>query len=155
MEVFQPALDIYASGATPNPDISCNREIKFGGLFKRLKSVTSSERWWLATGSLRFTQRLKFRSLRKEREMCKDRETCPITFKGPEQRSNVLFITDIPYCFSANDFSLGTLYKTENSRISEILSSATHCPESRISRVMFCRALLWTTFLYLSQGISP
>lgn len=31
--VFQPALEAYSSGVeTPNPDITCNREIKFGAL---------------------------------------------------------------------------------------------------------------------------
>jgi tRNA-5-taurinomethyluridine 2-sulfurtransferase len=49
-EVFQPALDMYAAGATPNPDISCNREIKFGKLFQNLKARTTEQSWWLATG---------------------------------------------------------------------------------------------------------
>jgi tRNA-5-taurinomethyluridine 2-sulfurtransferase len=50
MDVFQPALDMYAAGATPNPDISCNREIKFGKLFDKLKSRSNDKKWWLATG---------------------------------------------------------------------------------------------------------
>ena len=48
-QVFQPALDAYASGDTPNPDVVCNREIKFGKLFERLKS-RETQNWWLATG---------------------------------------------------------------------------------------------------------
>ena len=30
--VFDVMLDAYAAGATPNPDVLCNREIKFGAL---------------------------------------------------------------------------------------------------------------------------
>jgi tRNA-5-taurinomethyluridine 2-sulfurtransferase len=50
-EVFQPALDMYFTGSTPNPDIACNREIKFGKLFDRLNTRHSHQMWWLATGS--------------------------------------------------------------------------------------------------------
>ncbi|KAF8344154.1 tRNA-specific 2-thiouridylase [Cantharellus anzutake] len=45
--VFEPALDEWVRGATPNPDVSCNREIKFGALFDR---VITSPKQWLATG---------------------------------------------------------------------------------------------------------
>jgi tRNA-specific 2-thiouridylase len=49
--VFQPVLDVYATGDTPNPDIACNREIKFGKLFERLKARHRGHDWWLATGT--------------------------------------------------------------------------------------------------------
>ena len=52
MEVFQPALEVYAMGETPNPDIACNREIKFGKLFDKLISRHQGQNWWLATGTL-------------------------------------------------------------------------------------------------------
>ncbi|KAI9065450.1 tRNA 5-methylaminomethyl-2-thiouridylate-methyltransferase [Trametes sanguinea] len=44
--VFEPAIQMWESGNTPNPDIWCNREVKFGALFDHLtrKDV------WLATG---------------------------------------------------------------------------------------------------------
>jgi tRNA-specific 2-thiouridylase len=32
--VFQPALDDYSQGLTPNPDVLCNREIKFDAFLK-------------------------------------------------------------------------------------------------------------------------
>jgi tRNA-specific 2-thiouridylase len=51
MDVFQPALDVYATGETPNPDIACNREIKFGKLFDKLKARHQGQNWWLATGT--------------------------------------------------------------------------------------------------------
>jgi tRNA U34 2-thiouridine synthase MnmA/TrmU len=68
--VFEPALDDWSNGLTPNPDISCNRfapppvrlraliacvltcsgrEIKFGALLER---ALMSQDQWLATGSL-------------------------------------------------------------------------------------------------------
>jgi len=32
--VFEPLLDNYANGVVPNPDVACNREIKFGALLE-------------------------------------------------------------------------------------------------------------------------
>jgi tRNA (5-methylaminomethyl-2-thiouridylate)-methyltransferase len=52
-DVFTPMLASYARGATPNPDVGCNREIKFGALAGRLAEIASGEgkeTWWLATG---------------------------------------------------------------------------------------------------------
>ncbi|KAF8495309.1 tRNA-specific 2-thiouridylase [Gautieria morchelliformis] len=48
VHVFEPALKDWAGGrATPNPDIWCNREIKFGLLMQR---TLWGSRQWLATG---------------------------------------------------------------------------------------------------------
>ncbi|PSR77576.1 hypothetical protein PHLCEN_2v7766 [Hermanssonia centrifuga] len=44
--VFQPSLHEWEAGGTPNPDIWCNKEIKFGALMKHL----STEDTWVATG---------------------------------------------------------------------------------------------------------
>ncbi|KAF9017214.1 5-methylaminomethyl-2-thiouridylate-methyltransferase [Hymenopellis radicata] len=44
--VFEPALRIWESGNTPNPDVWCNREIKFGALLEHLPDKTA----WFATG---------------------------------------------------------------------------------------------------------
>ncbi|KZT23973.1 5-methylaminomethyl-2-thiouridylate-methyltransferase [Neolentinus lepideus HHB14362 ss-1] len=44
--VFEPSLHLWESGATPNPDVWCNREVKFGALLDRLAPQTQ----WLATG---------------------------------------------------------------------------------------------------------
>ena len=48
LRVFEPALSDWADGrSTPNPDIWCNREIKFGYLLERL---LREGKQWLATG---------------------------------------------------------------------------------------------------------
>ncbi|KAI5851805.1 tRNA-specific 2-thiouridylase [Tricharina praecox] len=49
-DVFEPMLNAYASGVTPNPDIGCNREVKFGALAKTLSDMAGGRNWWLATG---------------------------------------------------------------------------------------------------------
>ncbi|KAG7448328.1 5-methylaminomethyl-2-thiouridylate-methyltransferase [Guyanagaster necrorhizus] len=46
--VFEPSLNIWEAGRTPNPDVWCNREIKFGALFERLPM--EDEKAWFATG---------------------------------------------------------------------------------------------------------
>lgn len=61
-QVFVPMLEMYKRGLTPNPDVECNRHIKFGAVIKRLKDEfqrsagvptgRESPRWWLATGTL-------------------------------------------------------------------------------------------------------
>lgn len=51
-DVFSPMLDMYLRGLTPNPDLGCNRYIKFGKMVEYLASqyVTRPGKWWLATG---------------------------------------------------------------------------------------------------------
>ncbi|WFD34350.1 tRNA-5-taurinomethyluridine 2-sulfurtransferase [Malassezia cuniculi] len=44
IDVFEPALSLWADGVTPNPDVACNRHIKFGALLDRIHTP------WLATG---------------------------------------------------------------------------------------------------------
>ena len=45
--VFQPYLDKFQEGLTPNPDLSCNRHVKFGVLLDRARSLGADG---LATG---------------------------------------------------------------------------------------------------------
>ncbi|WFD24996.1 tRNA-5-taurinomethyluridine 2-sulfurtransferase [Malassezia equina] len=55
LHVFEPALELWHDGSTPNPDVECNRyvdahqlrSIKFGALRDRLQSQHPG---WLATG---------------------------------------------------------------------------------------------------------
>ncbi|KAH8925763.1 5-methylaminomethyl-2-thiouridylate-methyltransferase [Atractiella rhizophila] len=46
--VFQPSIAMWEKGWTPNPDVSCNREIKFGALSAFVRSRFPNA--WLATG---------------------------------------------------------------------------------------------------------
>ncbi|KAK0211261.1 tRNA methyl transferase-domain-containing protein [Desarmillaria ectypa] len=46
--VFEPSLNVWEAGLTPNPDVWCNREIKFGVLLERLPM--EDEKAWFATG---------------------------------------------------------------------------------------------------------
>jgi len=51
--VFTRVIEDYENGITPNPDIMCNREIKFGWfLDKCLGSINNKdkENTWIATG---------------------------------------------------------------------------------------------------------
>ncbi|CAG8665109.1 11547_t:CDS:2, partial [Diversispora eburnea] len=53
VNVFVKMIEDYESGLTPNPDIVCNREIKFGWFLDRcLKSILEEKRssTWIATG---------------------------------------------------------------------------------------------------------
>ena len=45
--VFEPLLHDYRAGRTPNPDVDCNRHIKFGALLQHSRALGFD---WLATG---------------------------------------------------------------------------------------------------------
>jgi tRNA-specific 2-thiouridylase len=45
--VFAHFLEEYAAGRTPNPDVLCNREIKFGVCFEYMQRLGAT---WIATG---------------------------------------------------------------------------------------------------------
>ncbi|KAF8350357.1 tRNA-specific 2-thiouridylase [Amanita rubescens] len=50
-KVFEPSLYQWEKGITPNPDVWCNKEIKFGALLECLPANPSTkERPWFATG---------------------------------------------------------------------------------------------------------
>lgn len=51
IDVFEPMLQMYKEGKTPNPDVNCNRYIKFGRLYEYVEnSCRGGANWWLATG---------------------------------------------------------------------------------------------------------
>lgn len=51
-DVFSPMIEMYEQGMTPNPDLGCNKYIKFGKMVEHLKRRSGSGKtnWWLATG---------------------------------------------------------------------------------------------------------
>ncbi|KAJ7151651.1 tRNA-specific 2-thiouridylase [Mycena filopes] len=48
--VFEPSLRQWEDGETPNPDVWCNREIKFGALLDHLPAKDAEKPPWIATG---------------------------------------------------------------------------------------------------------
>lgn len=58
--VFSIALDEYSRGRTPNPDVLCNREIKFGVLLNEIQRRlhTGNSTMWFATGHYAQTRQL-------------------------------------------------------------------------------------------------
>lgn len=50
-DVFQPMVQMYERGLTPNPDVGCNKYVKFGKMIEHLTSkFQNNQRWWLVTG---------------------------------------------------------------------------------------------------------
>ncbi|KAI5967523.1 hypothetical protein CANMA_002957 [Candida margitis] len=47
--VFSPMIDKYRLGLTPNPDVGCNKYVKFGKLAQYFNDKYG-ENWWLVTG---------------------------------------------------------------------------------------------------------
>ncbi|CCH43478.1 tRNA-specific 2-thiouridylase mnmA [Wickerhamomyces ciferrii] len=50
IEVFEPMLTSYNKGLTPNPDINCNKYVKFGSLINYVSKKYKDQNWWLVTG---------------------------------------------------------------------------------------------------------
>ncbi|KAN0077026.1 tRNA-specific 2-thiouridylase [Tylopilus felleus] len=50
LRVFEPSLRDWALGLSPNPDVWCNREVKFGALLDSLTKEPAFSDAWLATG---------------------------------------------------------------------------------------------------------
>lgn len=48
-DVFSPMVEGYRTGITPNPDVACNRHVKFGSLIQHLRKYDPDFKW-LATG---------------------------------------------------------------------------------------------------------
>ncbi len=93
-EVIDYMLAEYKAGNTPNPDIMCNREVKFGAFYKYVKSLNPQA--YLATGHYVKIENL---SLSKARDVDKDQ---------------VYFLSQIDKSILPDlIFPLGDLYKSE------------------------------------------
>lgn len=52
-QVFQPMILLYENGQTPNPDVGCNKHVKFGKMVEYLSRKfedLNDRKWWLVTG---------------------------------------------------------------------------------------------------------
>lgn len=53
LDVFEPMLSMYQMGLTPNPDVGCNRYVKFGSMLDHLErhlAPNVDNKWWMVTG---------------------------------------------------------------------------------------------------------
>lgn len=52
IDVFEPMIEMYKKGLTPNPDVGCNKYIKFGKMIEHLnkKMENIENNWFLVTG---------------------------------------------------------------------------------------------------------
>lgn len=69
--VFEPAIAVWEAGQTPNPDVACNREIKFGALMQHIPPGH-----FLATGE-RSLDLADIRPLRPREEVTRRRDSAP------------------------------------------------------------------------------
>ncbi|KAJ8101730.1 tRNA methyl transferase-domain-containing protein [Lipomyces tetrasporus] len=96
MEVFQPMIDSYSIGRTPNPDVDCNRYIKFGKLYDQIENIANQQgesKWWLATGHYARTAIRKDTGqthLLRPKDLTKD-QTFYLATVLPSRLHNVLF----------------------------------------------------------------
>ncbi|WWC64946.1 tRNA (5-methylaminomethyl-2-thiouridylate)-methyltransferase [Kwoniella dejecticola CBS 10117] len=67
--VFEPSINVWENGGTPNPDVDCNREIKFGALMEHLPR---SPRHFLATGHYGRVDHTPFGSIQARLTRAKD-----------------------------------------------------------------------------------
>ena len=93
IKVFEPTLDFYAHGKTPNPDVWCNQQIKFGELMDALEERSAQTPWKIATGHY---ASVKIDEATGEGQLCrpvddtKD-QTHFLCTVGGERLANVLF----------------------------------------------------------------
>lgn len=86
--VFKYFLEEYEKGRTPNPDVLCNREIKFGPFLEYAKSLGAD---YIATGHYAKVERKNgFTYLMKAKDTNKD-QTYFLNQLNQEQLKNVLF----------------------------------------------------------------
>lgn len=86
--VFKFFLEEYEKGRTPNPDVLCNREIKFGPFLEYAKSLGAD---YIATGHYAKVARIDgYTYLQKAKDTNKD-QTYFLNQLNQEQLKNVLF----------------------------------------------------------------
>ncbi|KAG8895133.1 hypothetical protein FRC01_012549, partial [Tulasnella sp. 417] len=100
--VFEPSLDEWQRGLTPNPDVPCNREVKFGAL---MDQALSGSNQWLATGHYARTANMEVRPSALRRALLKAKD--PI-------KDQSYFLSSVSQRqISKAAFPLGDLLKTQ------------------------------------------
>ena len=86
--VFQYFLDEYKAGRTPNPDVLCNREIKFGPFLEKARALGAD---MIATGHYAKVERKDGKTfLAKAKDLSKD-QSYFLNQLSQEQLSSVIF----------------------------------------------------------------
>ncbi|MFO1392570.1 MAG: tRNA 2-thiouridine(34) synthase MnmA [Steroidobacteraceae bacterium] len=99
--VFRHFLDELAAGRTPNPDVACNREIKFGVCFEHAERLGAR---WFATGHYART--------------AVDRGRVQLLRAADIAKDQTYFLHTVPGALLARTlFPIGALAKTEVRRI--------------------------------------
>lgn len=107
--VFQNFLDEYRAGRTPNPDVLCNREIKFGVCFDYAMRLGAR---WFATGHYARVEHASRPRLLKAKDAQKDQS---------------YFLSAISaHALERTLFPLGALLKTEVRNIAKSLTLPVH-----------------------------
>ncbi|KAG2146213.1 tRNA-specific 2-thiouridylase [Suillus clintonianus] len=103
--VFEPSLKSWESGITPNPDVWCNKEVKFGALLDRLTEDHGlSNTPWIATGHYASKDWKNHNGVSRPRLL----RPCDVT------KDQTYYLSSIPeHSLSRALFPLGTIKKTE------------------------------------------
>lgn len=108
--VFEAFLDEYKAGRTPNPDILCNREIKFKEFLKYAKKLGAD---YIATGHYA------------QHTVTENRHQLHRGVDGGKDQSYFLYAIE-PAALAQSMFPLGKLKKSKVRRIAEKLGLANH-----------------------------
>ena len=121
IDVFEPMLEGYNKGWTPNPDISCNKFVKFGKLIQHLNSKYGNDNYWLVTGHY---ARIMESELDKEAHLLR-------SFYPQKDQSYYLSLVD-PKILSRLLFPIGHLTKPEVRQLAkEIALPSANKPDSQ------------------------
>ncbi|KAJ1675660.1 hypothetical protein EV182_000836 [Spiromyces aspiralis] len=94
-QVFSVVLNEYAEGRTPNPDLLCNQEIKFGVLLAKIFDESfgnnKEDRVWFATGHYSRLQRVGRRVLLLRGADPRKDQSYYLASVGDEQLERVIF----------------------------------------------------------------
>jgi tRNA-5-taurinomethyluridine 2-sulfurtransferase len=116
--VFEPFVDAFVSGLTPNPDIDCNARIKFGAMKDYARETLGAE--WIATGHYARLYHRTERPPEGVEDWMLDWSDSPLLLAGVDKsKDQSYFLATVTGKALENvDFPLGNLYKTLSSEYS-------------------------------------